>query len=380
MEAEEYSYKISPEVLSSDIFNLVYTAKTYYDLPSGGVPTNTTPFTSVTQNFAIYSGMSQILSGGTNGSSLLTGLTIPIMLTQTYNDVGYYSEFDGLLCQKDVVTNFLYSATTPLNLYSLTLYNTSGDFTLSYLDFSTYAVDWGDNSSIQQLVGTQITHVYQNAGNYTITLSGSNPFGLTTISKPVTIPLAPAFTPNPNGFISFTPQGGSWNGTPIAYNYIYPLDSVNNPSYQASSNWTTTPFVVSGFTKSKIQDLKRYGSNPFTVGYIFTKNNQFYGKIDSIIDGITGYTIEAITYYDLPNGKTFYVMNSNGLTANDFDTSMIVKNEQLLDFVMAPQIQTDVYIERGKYSAFESIERLGEVDNIGDLERYGYGFFKINTA
>jgi hypothetical protein len=73
-------------------------------------------------------------------------------------------------------------------------------------------------------------------------------------------------------------------------------------------------------------------------------------------------------------------MNSNGLTANDFDTSMIVKNEQLLDFVMAPQIQTDVYVERGKYSAFESIERLGEVDNIGDLERYGYGFFKINTA
>ena len=133
-------------------------------------------------------------------------------------------------------------------------------------------------------------------------------------------------------------------------------------------------------TKSKIQDLKRYGSNPFTVGYIFTKNNQFYGKIDSIIDGITGYTIEAITYYDLPNGKTFYVMNSNGLTANDFDTSMIVKNEQLLDFVMAPQIQTDVYVERGKYSAFESIERLGEVDNMGDLERYGYGFFKINTT
>jgi hypothetical protein len=380
MEAEEYSFRISPEVLSNDIFNLVYTAKTYYDLPSNGIPTNSTPFTSVTQNVGIYSGMSQILSGGTNGSSLLTGLTIPIMLTQTYNDVGYYSEFDGLLYQKDVVTNFLYSATTPLNLYSLTLYNTSGDFTLSYLDFSTYAVDWGDNSSIQLLSGTQITHVYQNAGNYTITLSGTNPFGLTTVSKPVTIPLAPAFTPNPNGFISFTPQGGSWNGTPIAYNYIYPLDSNNNPSYQASSNWTSTPFVVSGFTKSKIQDLKRYGSNPFTVGYIFTKNNQFYGKIDSIIDGITGYTIESITYYDLPNGKTFYVMNSNGLTANDFDTSMITKNEQLLDFVMAPQIQTDVYVERGKYSAFESIERLGEVDNIGDLERYGYGFFKINTA
>ena len=234
--------------------------------------------------------------------------------------------------------------------------------------------------STQQLTGTQINHVYQNAGNYTITLSGSNTFGLTTISKPITIPLAPAFTPNPNGFISFTPQGGSWNGTPIAYNYIYPLDSTNSLSYQSSSNWTTTPFIVSGFTKSKIQDLRRYGPNAYTVGYIFTKNNQFYGKIDSIIDGITGYTIESIFYYDLPNGKTFYVMNSNGLQPNDLNPAMIIKNEELLDFVMEPQIQTDVYVERGKYSAFESIERLGEVDNMGDLERYGYGFFKINTT
>jgi hypothetical protein len=113
---------------------------------------------------------------------------------------------------------------------------------------------------------------------------------------------------------------------------------------------------------------------------VFTKNNQFYGKIDSIIDDITGYTIENITYYDLPNGKTFYVTNSNGLSANDLNPSIITKNEQLLDFVMAPQIQTDIYVERGKYSAFESLERLGEVDNIGDLERYGYGFFKINTT
>jgi hypothetical protein len=47
---------------------------------------------------------------------------------------------------------------------------------------------------------------------------------------------------------------------------------------------------------------------------------------------------------------------------------------------MDPEIQTDVLVERGRYSAFESLERLGEVDNIGDLERYGYGFFKINTT
>jgi hypothetical protein len=36
-----------------------------------------------------------------------------------------------------------------------------------------------------------------------------------------------------------------------------------------------------------------------------------------------------------------------------------------------------VFIERGKNSGLERLIRLGEVDNIGDLEKYGYGFFNI---
>jgi hypothetical protein len=324
--------------------------------------------------------MSQILSGGTNGDSLLTGLTIPVFFTQTYNDIGYYSEFDGLMYQKDIVTNFLYSGDDTTNLFSVSLYNTSGDFTESYLDFTTFSVDWGDGGVSQILTTSQQNHVYTNPGNYVITLSGANPWGVTTVSKPITIPLLPAFVPNPNGTIVFTPQGGNWTNIPISSDYIFPLDSINSATYQASSNWTTVPFVVSGYTKSKIQDLRRYGPDPFTVGYVFTKNNQFYGQIDSIQNGITGYTIENITYFDLPDGKTFYVMGSSGLTVNDLNVSVITKNEHLLDFVMAPQIQTDIYVERGKYSAFEALERLGEVDNIGDLEQYGYGFFKINNA
>ena len=47
--------------------------------------------------------------------------------------------------------------------------------------------------------------------------------------------------------------------------------------------------------------------------------------------------------------------------------------------VSSPEIQSDVFIDRGKLTAFEGLERLGEVDNIGDLETYGYGYFKINN-
>jgi hypothetical protein len=195
MESEKFSLKISPEVLANDLFASVYTASTIYDLPSNGIPTSSTPFTAITQNYFVYSGMSEILSGGTNGSSLLTGLTLPIMFTQTYNDIGYYSEFDGLMYQKDIITNFLYSGDNSTNLFSVSLYNTSGDFTESYLDFTTFSVDWGDGTASQQLNSTQQNHVYTNSGNYVITLSGANPWGVTTISKPITIPLLNAFVP-----------------------------------------------------------------------------------------------------------------------------------------------------------------------------------------
>jgi hypothetical protein len=41
------------------------------------------------------------------------------------------------------------------------------------------------------------------------------------------------------------------------------------------------------------------------------------------------------------------------------------------------EIQSNVFIERGKNSALERLERLGEVDNLGDLEKYGYKFFNL---
>jgi hypothetical protein len=40
---------------------------------------------------------------------------------------------------------------------------------------------------------------------------------------------------------------------------------------------------------------------------------------------------------------------------------------------------TNLYVERGKNSAYEQIQRLGEVDNLGDLINYGYRFFNVET-
>jgi len=362
MEAEKYSLIVSPENISTDIFRESYSGD------------------SGSQTFGVYSGMSYILSGGTGGTSLLTGLTIPIMLTQTMNDIGFYSEFDGLMLQKDVLSNFLFSADT-LTPYDVNFYNTSGDIEISFLKLSSFFVDWGDGTPTQQ-VGTQpLTHTYPTTPSiYTITFSGQNNWGLNIIEKPIVLPLTGTTITNLQGNFTFTPQGGYWSGIPISYDFIATGDSQNNVSSQISSSYTTIPFPVSGYTKSKLTDVKRWGPNPYTVGYTFIKNGVPYGQINSITPDYTSYTLNDITYYDFPNGQTLYLLQSSGFTQNDLLFSAITKNEYLLDFVMDPEVQSDVYIERGKYSAFEPLQRLGEVDNIGDMVRYGYGYYKINTT
>jgi hypothetical protein len=80
-------------------------------------------------------------------------------------------------------------------------------------------------------------------------------------------------------------------------------------------------------------------------------------------------------YYDYEDGTTIFVLS--GVTPIDVVCSAITKQEFLLNVVDEPEIQSAVLVERGKNSALERFMRLGEVDNVGDLTKYGYGFFNV---
>ena len=122
MEQEKYYIKISPESISKDIFKVCY--------PSGATFDSGCTY--------VYSSMTELLSGGTYNQttgkhdSLLTGLTIPIVFTETAVDIGYYSVFDGAIMQSDVVKNFVFSSTTSLP-YTYYFYNTSEHELKNYL-------------------------------------------------------------------------------------------------------------------------------------------------------------------------------------------------------------------------------------------------------
>jgi hypothetical protein len=360
MTPEKINIVISPEVLSSDIVQEIYGSNA----------------------FGVYENLPYILSGGTGGTSLLTGLTIPILLTQKINDIGYYSPFEGFLDQIDTVTNFIYSG-NPINPYNVKVFNSSSYNSASFLNISTYKINWGDGNETATLstLNNLQEHTYNTVSQtYTITLTQTNTWGITEVKKTVSIPFTGVTIDNQLGNITFNQLGGNWSATPLSYNYIFTGDSNNNINQQVSSYYTTVPFLVSGYTLSNLNQLRRYGPQPYTVGYIQNLGNGSIGYVNEINNTYTAYTINNVLYYDFTNGKTLFLIDSSGFTSNDIVVSGLTKDEYLLDFVMDPEIQTDILLERGRYSAFESLIRLGEVDNIGDLERYGYGFFRINTT
>ena len=244
-----YYVKVSPENLKSDIFEETYSGVT----------------------FGVYSGMSYVLSGNTDGTSFLTGLTIPIVFNQTYDDLGYYTSFDGFVLQKDVVSNFLYSGntTTP---YTVNIYNTSDKFK-KFLELSSYNIDWGDGYSeiITELSPDFLSHQYDSVPTgYTVTLTQTNPWGTTKIQKTITVPFENVIIDNPFGNVTFTPMGGSWSGIPINYNfYFYGLIVKITYRHKFLQVILTFHLWLVGFTTSKISNLRLYGPTLYNEGVMF---------------------------------------------------------------------------------------------------------------
>ena len=383
--------RISPENVKNDIFKVRYTGGTYDISPPIDpccVVTATTLSGLSTGFTLVYSAMSQVLSGGTDGSSLLTGLTIPVMLTQNTVDIGYYSPFDGMISQKDTILNFLFSATTG-SPYTYYFYNTSENDFKKFLSFQSYKLYWGDNTPTQTIttnVPNFYSHTYPSPGTYEIIFSGLSPWGYNVVKKQVTVPFTGTTIPNPFGTAYFVSLGGSWSGTPISYDYLYSGDSDCDVVLQSGSQFTTIPITITGYTKSQMTTLSQYGPSNSLFAGKYKIGVQVSGSSNSVgtfwgpsINGLyTAYTINDVDYYDYED-VTIFVVKSSGLTANWLICTGLTKNEVLLNVIDEAEIQSNVFIDRGKYSGLERLERLGEVDNIGDLDKYGYGFFDVTT-
>ncbi len=350
---ETFKVQISPGFLSSDIIQETYNSN----------------------SFGVYSGMSYILSGGTNGGSLLTGLTIPVLLKQDFQDVGYYSVFDGNVAQINVSENFIFIKNPDnSNLNSIRVYNTSENSNINYLTTSFFQISWGDGSAIEVLDSTNeyFDHNYANDGTYTITLIHFTSFGQIVVEKDITLPYGVTDVSNPYGTVQFQNLQNSWSTTPSEINFYTSADTTTEAEVQIVS----LPYLVTGYTKSKLGDIKTYGGFP-SVGTDVPIDGGGTGRLTDITSTYTAYTINDLDYIDYSDRTSIFRYYSSGLTESQVEYLPIVKNEVYLNIIDQAQLLSNVFVERGKNSAMENFRRIGEVRTIDALEEYGYKFFNV---
>lgn len=187
--------------------------------------------------------------------------------------------------------------------------------------------------------------------------------------------------------MTFTPAGGSWSSTPISYDYIFTGDSNTNVADYYSYNYTSVPFPVTGLTDSTVNDLTQFGpktnlyDGKYKLGVQVTGQTgvigTYYGP--DVTNTYTAYTINGVIYHDYED-FTIYFVDSYGLVPGEIELTGLTKNEALINVVDQLEVVTNVFIERGKNSPLENVMRLGEVDNVGDLGKYGYKYFIIEKV
>ena len=170
---------------------------------------------------------------------------------------------------------------------------------------------------------------------------------------------------------------------------------------------TGQEYVITGFTDSKIGEIlwpgysnatsvteattnpimtDKYGVNPY---YPLIKRVPSLGMDDgwTVINEnlFTAYTINNIHYWDYSTIPTPSPIGENVITR--FAVQMTnccpgclypdIKEEWTLGHVFPPQIENNVFIDRGQISIFEDYYRITEVDRLEDFDLYQGGFFNI---
>ena len=171
---------------------------------------------------------------------------------------------------------------------------------------------------------------------------------------------------------------------------------------------------ISGYTDSKIDDVKTYDNSEklktnFNMGvqtyenyqnetingvdrvvllsepivYVFDTpvdfnmgtSNQVYGLQYLDYSSNTRTVIIDNVKYRIPETIVNYIGEGN----NETNTSLsaLTKEEYLFGIISTPQIQNDVFIERGVTSVIEPHIKLSEIKNLRELTLYGNGYYNI---
>jgi hypothetical protein len=289
---------------------------------------------------------------------------IPIALEADADEMGVFSSFDGFIEQVEQIVNFSYKQSGS----TITVYGTMNPDKLRKIVDQSFTINWGDgttgtlgvNSGVLYSNLPSTSHTYTTSGQHLITISLDSPWSKQKTQKIVTTPQDITVS-NPMGtFTGFTiPSDGS------NLNYLNDYEYTNYTGY--------TNFKYMSIGGSKIAELKKYGETTLSTSSYTT--GTFSGSL------YTGYTLPndggSLYYMDLEDGYTMITGTTSGFTKEEVFNKVITRNEHFIGFIDDPTVYSDIFVERGRQGVMEQNLRLGEIDNMDELDIYGNGYFKV---
>jgi len=183
------------------------------------------------------------------------------------------------------------------------------------------------------------------------------------------------------------------------------------PSKTESDFYNYSGLTLTGITDSKIDDLKSYGQLiRYRLG--FDMQSETYTNYENItINGVSRitstsepkvYVFDAVNDSTIGTANQIYglqyadysgntsIDNQNSITQlanfryigegqNETNVSLsaLTKKEYLFGIISPPEVKNDIQIDRGVTSVMELHLRLSEIKDLGELSRYGNGFYNL---
>jgi hypothetical protein len=368
---------------------LFHSGNTYNSLTGSNlnnIPSTTSSFWGVSEQKAInnkqgkyykWNGNSWILYNGPLGYDQV----IPIILEADADEMGVMSSFDGNMEQVEQLVNFTYRQSGSV----VTVYNTVNPDKLRKIVDQKYTIKWGDTTSGSLDVNGGVlysnfptaSHTYSSTGSYTLSLSLDSPWSKEKINKNITVPNTGSVIEN---------VLGTFSGFTIPYtNITGSLDYINESKFSGFTGSAVLKYMAIG--GSKIGELRKYGQTTLSTSSYVT--GTFSGSL------YTGYTLEtgalivsnslvtgsvpsgSLWYMDFVDGYTMITGRTSNFTKEEVINNVITRNEHFIGFIDDPTVYSDIFVERGRQGVMEPNLRLGEIDNMSELEVYGNGYFKV---
>jgi hypothetical protein len=187
------------------------------------------------------------------------------------------------------------------------------------------------------------------------------------------------------------------------------------PSSSESTYYNYGNKPITGSTDSKIEDVKSYDlAVPFKLGFDMGVE-AYTSYTNTVINGVdrVSYMGEPTIYvFDTPDDANLGTQNQiwglqyedytgqtrqvtidgttstipvtnfrfigEGWNETDVSLSALTKQEYLFGIISPPEVQSDVFIDRGITSVMDMHLRLSEIRDLGQLNRYGNGYYKLN--